>query len=719
MTYPLLSKIRDLMTAKNSGDGADINKHPFVFIGYQLMNFREILPLKSAYSWFFAAIFYGKEKKKLYENNCENFRSANNVGAFKFGKKWIKLDIFWVSDMGSWLKQIGNFSFNCFCCPFCWAKNSYKKVMDVLWPLRKTHSLMGFDNSDIYMCIHHAYQRICEHMLMWTCRGETTRKTTLLNIFARFWQLKNIKFQPRQQKKDSAPTDPQAANTFEETSMMTGNVFTFLLKKFTIMVPAFCNVTVETQIFQFLADIWVLTHAPIDKVTNTLLRTVQGVLQQLVSKLNIFNLDIGIPAYFHQLSQHLVTSMFKLKKKGLTISDVDQSSFELSNAVQKHVDAECICQQPNLKEISPEYDQKLQKKNMFNVQKFLKLQQAKQTAEERCKYSQKFKCLQMFLYFARRIILCAYFGQNIAEMPNFDRKCSKTTKIQLEKEKEKEKELEDALQRNKRYIITEDLLKDIVEAEPDSECDYESFEQSLQERETSADLAYLPENIQQQMNLAEVDDEPDMQVHNEPDMQVDDEPPCEQQQQNQQQEATTHVETEPTIPENFASNIDDFLNSTFDASSSQLGLVPDSQEQASFFSNTDEDGFHMEEFEEENDEDSMEDDLAFCRTSPDDEDDDPFFIPENEDFQFQQQSNSATHEHPHNPLCRNSDHLNQGNPFVSSTKKRKLNDDLVKMARTQDLTTTQFGSDKGEACNPRTAADYKASNLTGRLGLFN
>lgn len=705
-----------------------------------------VLPFKSAFSWFFSGVLFGKEKKKLYQQNCDVFKQENTIGAVKVNSSWYLLDILWCSDLGSQVKQIANFSFNACLCPWCWAHNTYKKVLDCLWPTRITESCMGMNNENIYFCPHHGFARIIAQMITWVSRGEKEVKEKLLTIFARHWQLKNIQFKPREQtEKDAPATDPQTANKFETVSMLTGNVFTYLLKNFGIMEEVFVAKTQISILWQCLLDLWILIHSPFEMISEDFLKTVQGICNTFVSKLNIFHLDAGIPAYIHIITQHLMKMMYKLWKKGLRMSDIDQSSFELSNLVQEHVDSECVCQQANLKPISAKYAAKLEKNQMFNVQKFLNLEEALKTPAGKALYCKLFKCLQIFLHFARRLILCAFYGLDICQMPDMDRKNHSNSKA-LADSVAKRQEVIEVLERNKNKRIDDETYQAIINQEPeeDPEPVYAAFHEILEKRDTEIDLVELPDNIrrflvsddsnemEEEHNEMEEEDNEMEEEHNEMHEEGNDifqnfemEPNHigQNSEENAENQNVIQSHSQQSPPQNDQDNsapISSPLNNSVFESNFDVSFSSEPQHNANDFFNNEDSYIPNSEIEET--EDSDEDDI-FCQDNAENEDEnedenEKCINGQNDDSLFNsfqsQQFTLFDDNVPNSRKRKQSSKLD----FCPKKKKQKLNETLKEMSKTHTLTQQSFGSDNHEVVDEAKQMNYSnfnASNLFSKM----
>ena len=761
-THPEIPKLSKKTIWKNSADASEINKHSLTFIGYQLLTCPLVLPFKSAFSWFFCAVLFGRESKELYRNNTSIFKEENSVGAVKVNKFWHSLEILWCSDLGTQVKQIAGFSFNACMCPWCWAHNTYKKVLDCLWPTRTTESCMGIKNENLYYCPHHCFSRIIAQMLIWVSRGEKKTRDDMLGIFSHHWQLKNIAFKPREQKeKDGAATDTQTANKFETVSMLTGNVFTYLLKNFKIIQSLFIHKKNETMLWQSLLDIWILIHASFDMITVDLLKTVQGILNVFASKLNIFNLDAGIPAYIHIIIQHTMHMMYKLWKKGLRFSDIDQSSFELSNLVQEHVDAECICQQANLNPISQKYAQKLEKKKMFNIQKFLNFQELTTNSEGKAKYCKLFKCCQIMLHFCRRLILCSTYGQNIAEMPDMDRKHHANTKASLN-ENAKRQEVKEVLARNKCKMIDDELFQHIINQEPEQDPQpvYETFQDLLDEREAETDLAELPDNIvrllvseihqneQNEHNKEENEENEQNDQENEQNDQ-ENEQNDQENQQNDQENQQTDQENEQNPQEN-EQNQQENEENLMNSSQQDEHFIPfqndsfsehehdnenQNQNEHEYFNENEQEHENQNEHANENESESDEEDIFNENEQNDDmerqneellnDQNDSFAaIFSKNDEELEERSSLFDEHNAQNESYLRIPTSNKRKPstnqisFSPQTKKKRIHETLTQLSNTHNLTQRQFASDNFEVVDERKQINYSnfdATNLFGRM----
>ena len=214
----------------------------------------------------------------------------------------------------------------------------------------------------------------------------------------------------------------------------------------------------------------------------------QGLLDEICELLSkCADLDCGVSLYFHFLKYHLVKMLKILRGYGISINDVDQSSFELSNLVMEHIKAETICRQAKYTKNSEDYTQNLEKKGKLDYQKVLNFKENMNQIEKNL-YKDKFDALQILLHLLRKLTLSVKYQLPYIALPNFDRK-------RIEKAEESEQG-DGFLKEFKDLQISEEQYQALLDLETTDSFDYEICRQRILARPVETHIATNNTEIQ-------------------------------------------------------------------------------------------------------------------------------------------------------------------------------------------------------------------------------
>ena len=409
---------------KLSTDGFSIDKSNFTVLGFQFLNMQEYYPKKSAHSWLYSSILFDKENYDLM-NNEESFlgdfcrkkmlRFEHDGERFHFNLKKL-----WCSDLLSLEHTCKSFDLKSTCCPYCWYTKDHEtshRIINV-FPQRSIENLFHFNSDEIYFCILHAFERVMENMLYNVTRGKKANKEKMMAVFQKHGKLRGLKFTT----KDTI-SDMENGWVFEKLSMITGNQISYIFKHLNILDPLFDQATKneEKKLFEVLRDIWHFLHRPLDFYND------DNNLEKFVELMNVFlghvqvyqGDDCYYSIYLHILSAHTIPCIVRLRNMGLTLEDVDQSSFEHGNLILKTIEKGAISKYYPISERKC-WDQKfLQNNNMLDIQDILGWK-ADMTTQDKELFQKQFQALQIMLFNLRKLFLSAFREFPLRDLPTFD-----------------------------------------------------------------------------------------------------------------------------------------------------------------------------------------------------------------------------------------------------------------------------------------------------------
>jgi hypothetical protein len=395
----------------------------------------------------------------------------------KIENEFFNIKLFSVMDYGLLKKITSNFSYvgqNCF---YCWCKKCYSRIFNFIFNERVTKNLLGISSKNIYCCLLHLSQRILENFLVFVTYGNKEKKKALLEIFNDSPFLRNVKFIEKKKNEN----EKNNLNVEEKLSMITGNGCCFILKN--VKKFKFLN-DMEMELFNLITTVLKFIKNEISFFNDENLMILQGIINKIKNLfLKLFNNSPGL--YFHLMFNHLTKMIFILKNKGISLFEIDNSSFELKNKIEKFIKNNRITKNLNFKPNSDEYQKKIEKNSEIDYKKLLGFKNDL-NEEEKIKITKKYRCIQLMLFNLRELYLCNKFNYTIKSLPNFNRKFRNFEKKNLNTFSiEKFKELQ----------ISEEEFKNLTKDNFSSDYNYDEVNIYLKKLPTESDLAELPNKL--------------------------------------------------------------------------------------------------------------------------------------------------------------------------------------------------------------------------------
>jgi hypothetical protein len=415
-----------------------------------------------------------EETKKFNESIQLNpTLKINNINYF--------CDLISIVDMGMLKKITSDFSYNKFNCFYCWCKKEYDKLFFFKFNERVTKNLLGISSKKIFLCCLHLTQRILENIILLISHGNSIIKKNILDDFAFSPFLRNVKFKTKKKNLEENNEDNNNYNTEEKVSMITGNGCNSILNNNKILNFLTGE---EKELFEMIKDLLKFIKNDIIYYTDNNLKILCGMIEKIKSLFSkIYNTSPGL--YFHLLFNHFIKMIYNLKKKNISLFDIDNSSFELKNKMEKFIKNNRISKNINFKSNNSNYEKRIQTNNEINYKEILQIKKDL-TESEKNRINSQFKCLQILLLQIRELYLCNNFNHLIKDLPNFKRKCRIF--------KQKKKNI-CSLDKYEDLKIEEKEFQEILKDQFSENFDESKIENYIKNLEFKSDLSELPENL--------------------------------------------------------------------------------------------------------------------------------------------------------------------------------------------------------------------------------